>query len=309
MTTTDIFRAEALAGLAHAQKTISPKWLYDDAGSALFEDITQVKEYYPTRTEAKIFDRIMPTLHQRFGTGMAIAEYGSGASVKTRKLLDTLQPTTYVPIDIADAFLQEVAQTLKKDYPDTSILPVVADFMDIIPLPERFLSCPDRMGFFPGSTIGNMVPSDRETFMRDAGQSLGAGAWFLLGADLDKDPAVLEAAYDDAEGVTAAFNMNLLTRMNRELGTNFDLEAFSHQARYNKEVSRVEMHLVSDREQQVRLGDDLFHFDANESIHTESSYKFTRQKIADLANQTGWTLMEMWTDDQDWFGVFLLRRV
>lgn len=309
MTTTDIFRAEALDGLARAQKTISPKWLYDDIGSALFEDITRVEEYYPTRTEAKIFDHIMPTLHERFGTGMAIAEYGSGASVKTRKLLDTLQPTTYVPIDIADAFLQEVAQTLKKDYPDTNILPVVADFMDIIPLPEQFLSRSDRMGFFPGSTIGNMPPTDRETFMRDAGESLGAGAWFLLGADLDKDPAILEAAYDDGEGVTAAFNLNLLTRMNRELLTDFDLSTFSHQARYNKDLSRIEMHLVSDRAQPVHLAGETFEFDAGESIHTESSYKFTRQKIAALAEQTGWTLTEMWTDDQDWFGVFLLRRL
>ncbi len=300
---------EALTGLTAAQKTLSPKWLYDDRGSALFEEITEVPEYYPTRTEAAIFETMMPHLPALFPAGGDIIEYGSGASKKTVALIETLRPAIYRPLDIAADFLAQAAAGLQAQFPNIAVKPVVADFTDPSQIPATEEGAPPRLGFFPGSTIGNLTDDQRHTFLAGARKGLGDGARFLLGADLVKDKTVLEAAYDDAVCGSAALNLNLLTRMNRELGTNFDVSAFEHKALFNGDASRIEMHLVSLGSQTVSLGGKSIPFADGETIHTENSYKFTVDMIDELAAVTGWRLAQTWTDPKDWFGVFWLEAV
>ncbi len=285
------FRAELIAGLSRPQKAVSPKWFYDAAGSQLFEDITRLPEYYPTRQEAALLREMAADLAARFGDDAVMVEFGSGASEKTRILLDAA-PTlgAYIPIDISPDALTAAAAAIAAAYPQLEVAPMVGDFLNLAPLPE--LGRGRRIGFFPGSTIGNLEPDQAIAFLANARERLGPNALFILGVDLVKDEATLVAAYDDAQGVTAAFNKNLLIRANRELGADFDLDAFVHEARWNAVDSRIEMHLRAERDMAVRLGAETFRFSAGETIHTESSRKFTEHSVSTMAEAAGWRVVE-----------------
>jgi dimethylhistidine N-methyltransferase len=284
------FRAELIAGLSRPQKAVSPKWFYDAAGSELFEEITRLPEYYPTRQEADLLREMAGELTAGFGDNAVLVEFGSGASEKTRILLDAA-PTlgAYVPIDISPDALNAAAASIAEAYPHLQVAPMVGDFLNLAPLPE--LGRGRRIGFFPGSTIGNLEPDQAVAFLANARERLGPNALFVLGVDLVKDEATLVAAYDDAQGVTATFNKNLLVRANRELGADFDLDSFAHEARWNAEASRIEMHLRAERDMAVHLGGETFNFLARETIHTESSRKFTEAAVGALAEAAGWRLM------------------
>ena len=299
---------DVLAGLSQPRKTLPSKWLYDEEGSRLFELITELPEYYPTRTELLILEQAAPGLAEEISPGAALVEFGNGSSLKTRRVLDAApQIAVYVPIDISlDALLASAAE-LREAYPQLTVAPLAGDFTQRLQLPREAQGRP-HTGFFPGSTIGNFEHEDAVVFLRAAGRLLGEGAYMLVGADLVKDEAVLVAAYDDAQGVTAAFNKNLLARINRELEGDFDLDAFRHEARWNAEQSRIEMHLVSLREQTAQAGGETFDFEAGESIHTENSHKFTVEGFAALAAQAGWRQDRVWTDPQRLFSVMLLKR-
>ena len=283
------FRAELLEGLRQPQKRASPKWFYDAEGSRLFEDITRVAEYYPTRQEAALLKAMAPELTARFGDNAVLVEFGSGASEKTRILLDAAPNlAAYVPIDISPDALGEAAKSISADYPNLEVAPVVGDFLNLPALPE--LGRGRRVGFFPGSTIGNLDREAAVEFLKVARERLDKGSLFILGVDLVKDPAVLVAAYDDAEGVTAAFNKNLLVRANRELDADFDLDAFDHVALWNPQESRMEMHLRSATDQRVRIGKETVDFMAGETIHTESSRKYREDSVRELAEAAGWSV-------------------
>jgi len=284
------FRAELVAGLSRPEKSVSPKWFYDAAGSDLFEDITRLTEYYPTRQEAALLRTMAPRLTGHFGDNAVLVEFGSGASEKTRILLDsapTLQ--AYVPIDISPDALNAAAAGIAEAYPHMEVAPMVGDFLNLAPLPE--LGRGRRVGFFPGSTIGNLEPDQAVAFLANARDRLGPSSLFILGVDLVKDPAVLVAAYDDAQGVTAAFNKNLLVRANRELNADFDLDAFEHVAIWNVDRSRMEMHLRATRAMQVQIGGAVIPFAAGETIHTESSRKFTEASVTAMAEAAGWRVV------------------
>jgi dimethylhistidine N-methyltransferase len=300
------FRADVLEGLSARPKRLSPKHFYDAEGSRLFEAITQLPEYYPTRTETALLARIAPEIAARIPDGGALVEFGSGASVKTRLLLDAApQLAVYAPIDISQSALSEAARSLRADYPGLQVLPVVGDFTRPVALPPA-VCAGGRMGFFPGSTIGNFAPEEARTFLAGALGVLGSGASFLVGVDLVKDPAVLEAAYDDAQGVTAAFNKNVLVRMQRELGAELDLDGFDHRAVWNPAESRIEMHLVARGEQTIRVDGEVFRFADGESLHTENSYKFTPERFAALAEAAGWRIGRRWIAEPP-FALFLLE--
>ncbi|HEX8470571.1 MAG TPA: ergothioneine biosynthesis protein EgtB [Brevundimonas sp.] len=286
---TAAFRAEFIAGLSQPQKAVSPKWFYDAEGSRLFEDITRLPEYYPTRQEASLLKALAPRLTEDFGNDAVLVEFGSGASEKTRILLDAA-PTlsTYIPIDISPDALNEAAERITAAYPSIEVVPVVGDFLNLPSLPE--LGRGRRIGFFPGSTIGNLDRDAAVEFLKVARARLDTGSLFILGVDLVKAPELLIAAYDDAQGVTAAFNKNLLVRANAELGTDFDLDAFEHLALWNEPESRMEMHLRSARDQRVTIGDTVIRFVKGETIHTESSRKYTRASVITLAEAAGWTV-------------------
>ena len=282
-------RAELITGLSLPQKAVSPKWFYDAEGSRLFEDITRLPEYYPTRQEALLLKVLAPRLTRDFGDDAVLVEFGSGASEKTRILLNAA-PTlsTYIPIDISPDAVNEAAQRIIAAYPSIEVVPVVGDFLNLPPLPE--LGRGRRIGFFPGSTIGNL---DRDTaieFLKVARARLDTGSLFILGVDLVKAPELLIAAYDDAQGTTAAFNKNLLVRANAELSADFDVDAFEHLALWNQAESRMEMHLRSIRDQGVTIGDTVIAFAKGETIHTEISRKFTHASVAELAQAAGWTV-------------------
>ena len=287
---TDAFRHDLIVGLSERQKTLPPKWFYDAEGSRLFEDITRLPEYYPTRQEAALLRRVGPLWAPRFGAAAVLVELGSGASEKTRLVLDAAPDlAAYVPIDISPAALGEAAGRIRADYPDLKVLPVVGDFEHLSPPPSE-AGPGRRIGFFPGSTIGNLTPDAAIRLLRSAREILGQGALFILGVDLVKSPATLIAAYDDAQGVTAAFNRNVLVRANRELGADFDVPAFAHRAFWNGEQSRMEMHLEATRPMTVHLGKLAFRFGEGETIHTESSRKFDQASVRELAEASGWKL-------------------
>ncbi len=301
------FQQNVLEGLARPQKAISSRWLYDEIGSHLFEQITQLDEYYPTRTEAAIFQAARSEIAQACGAGAVIVEYGAGAAIKTRILLAALErPCAYVPLDISEDFLHAAARDLARDFPGLDIHPIATDFMthtDLSQLPD----CGGRrIGFFPGSTIGNLTDAQIGVFLTEARRALGPDARFLLGVDLRKSPEILIPAYDDARGVTAAFNLNLLQRINRELGADFDIAAFAHEARWNDAESQIEMHLVARQALRVHLAGLTFEFSAGESILTEISRKFEIASLARLAAQSGWTLDRQWSDPANYFCVALL---
>jgi L-histidine N-alpha-methyltransferase len=302
------FLADVREGLSRPQKALSPKYFYDSAGSDLFEAITRLPEYYPTRTEIGILDRSGPEMAALLPARAALVEFGSGSTNKLRRLLRHLDKlAAYVPVDVSGEFLRSQAEVLSGDFPHLRVEPVVADFTRDFDLPESLSSMP-RAGFFPGSTIGNFEPSEAEELLRRFGRILGTGAHMIVGVDLVKDAAILERAYDDAAGVTAAFNLNLLTRINRELAGRIDPGTFSHRAVFNTAASRIEMHLVSDDAQEVGIGSETFPFAAGETIHTESSYKYTVETFRALVERAGWTWIQVWTDPEGLFSVHALRQ-
>ncbi|GJE83781.1 MULTISPECIES: L-histidine N(alpha)-methyltransferase [Methylorubrum] len=308
ITENGLFLADVWDGLGASPKALPAKYFYDAAGSALFEEITVLPEYYPTRTELGILDARGPAIAALLPEGAALVEFGSGSTAKLRRLLRHLPGlSAYLPVDVSGEFLREQAETLRGDFPGLAVEPVVADFTRPFALPPGY---GDRAlaGFFPGSTIGNFEPNEAARLLDVFGRILGTGATLVLGVDLVKDRAVLEAAYDDAAGVTAAFNLNLLHRINRELDGAIDPDSFAHRAVFNEAASRIEMHLVSRRAQTVRVAGRSFSFREGESIHTENSYKYTLDGFRALAARAGWASVEAWTDADGLFSVHALRR-
>jgi dimethylhistidine N-methyltransferase len=303
--TVNTFAADVLAGLTAKPKRLPPKYFYDLAGSALFERITRLPEYYPTRSELGLLKKHAPAIASLFPSGCALIEFGSGSSTKARVLLRAAASVeAYVPIDLSGDFLREDAARLRRDLPHLAIHPVVADFTAMTEPPPEIAPNP-RAGFFPGSTIGNFEPHEAAAFLRRAGRILGPGAVLVVGVDLVKAPDILHRAYNDAEGVTAKFNLNLLARINRELGADFNLDAFEHHACYNIDRSRIEMYLASTKSQRVRLCDTTIEFRAGETIHTENSYKYSIESFQALAHGSGWLPLAAWTDGL--FSVHALR--
>lgn len=301
------FATDVLEGLCAAPKRIPSKYFYDAAGSALFEQITELPEYYPTRTEFGILRTDTGGLRSLLPARAAIVEFGSGSTAKARILLDAVAaPVAYVPVDISSEFLAHEAKRLKSDQPQLCVLPVAADFTQTFKLPAAVAGHP-VIGFFPGSTIGNFEPHQAVAFLRQAAEVLGPTASFVIGVDLIKDPQILFDAYNDAQGVTARFNLNLLVRINRELGANFDLASFEHHAFFNRELRRVEMHLASLRRQKVRVAGRNIDFRAGETIHTENSYKYTIPSFAALAHGAGWLSRAVFTDPNQYFSVHVLQ--
>ena len=284
------FRRDLLAGLGGSPKTAAPKWFYDAEGSRLFEEITRLPEYYPTRQEAALLRAVAPAWAARFGPAAVLVEYGSGASEKTRIVLDAASDlAAYVPIDISADALAAAARRIDAGYPGLKVAPLVGDFLHLSALPEG-IGEGRRVGFFPGSTIGNLEPAEAVAFLTAARRQLEKGALFILGVDLVKSPEVLVAAYDDASGVTAAFNRNVLVRANRELKAGFEVDAFAHRAVWNAAASRMEMHLVASRDMEVEIDGRPIAFAEGETIHTESSRKFTEASVRELAAASGWTV-------------------
>jgi dimethylhistidine N-methyltransferase len=307
--TTAQFRAAVLAGLAEPRKRLPCKFFYDAEGSRLFDAICELPEYYPTRTECTILEERAGEIAALLGPHARLVEFGSGAGVKIRLLLHALeQPAAYVPVDISRNHLLMAATSLARDFPKLHIAPVCADYTQrfTLPIPTRKVRV-ITSGFFPGSTIGNFSPEQAWHFLAQARQLLGRDAWMIVGVDLHKDSAILNAAYNDAAGVTAAFNLNLLGRINRELDGRFDLDAFRHHAFYNEAERRIEMHLVSRRAQTVWIGDTRFGFAEGESIHTEDSYKYGIEDFERLARRAGFESVTAWTDADRLFAVHMLR--
>lgn len=298
------FRADVLAGLAAPLKAVPARWFYDDAGSQLFEDITQLPEYYPTRAETEILTDRSAEIAALIGEGRAVVEFGSGSSVKTPLLLSAIAPSAYVPLDIAGDFLRASSAALAEKFPGLPVHPVEADFMRRVELPPEVAPLP-KLGFFPGSTIGNMIARTATDLLRSMKDTLGEGALLLIGMDLVKDEDVLLAAYDDAAGVTARFNRNLLERINRELDGDIPLDAFAHEARWNDPFARIEMHLVARRDVSFTVSGQRFAMTAGESIHTENSHKFTKRSAQLLLAAGGWEPVARWTDDARQFSMVL----
>ena len=298
------FRADVLSGLSQEHKAIPARWLYDDAGSQLFEDITQLEEYYPTRAETEILKERGDEFADLIGSGHAVVEFGSGSSVKTPLLLSAIDPAAYVPLDIAGDFLRAAAADLAEKFPGLPVHPVEADFMREVALPPEIADLP-KLGFFPGSTIGNMVARTAVDLLRTMRETLGVGSKLLIGMDLIKDRDVLVAAYDDAKGVTAEFNYNLVRRINRELDGDIPLDALTHEARWNDEIARVEMHLVAKSDVAFSVDGQNFALAEGESIHTENSHKFNRRTSNMLLLAGGWEPQARWLDSEGRFSLIL----
>jgi dimethylhistidine N-methyltransferase len=301
------FRADLLAGLARRQKEIPCKWLYDARGSHLFEQICTLDEYYPTRTELSIMETHAPAMAALLGPRVVLIEFGSGASLKTRLLLEHLaDAAAYLPVDISPSALREATHRLARAFPSLSIRPVCGDFTLPLELPLEGLAGLRRAVYFPGSTIGNLHRPEVVGFLRQVALQCGRGGALLVGVDLRKERAVLERAYDDARGVTAAFNRNVLARANRELDADFRPDRFAHEARWDERHGRIEMHLVSSARQVVTVAGESFSFAPGETIWTESSYKYATREFAALAALAGWRCERTWTDARAWFGVHFL---
>ena len=298
--------AEVLRGLSAEPKHISPKYFYDARGSALFEQITELAEYYLTRTEMTLFDRHLPAIAEILGAQVCLIEYGSGSSKKIRKVLETITPHAYVPIDISHEHLQANARELHQDFPHLHVYPVCADITQPFNLPEATQGL-TKVGFFPGSSIGNFEPSEAQGFLRTVHATLGAGAHLLIGVDRKKPVDVLERAYNDADGVTAEFNLNLLTHLNERLGADFIVDQFTHDARYNEVLGCVQMFLKSEVQQEVQLAGRIVSFAQAEELHTENSYKYSPEEFESLAHSANFSLTAQWTDEHEYFGLYLLR--
>ncbi|WP_448502174.1 L-histidine N(alpha)-methyltransferase [Sphingomonas sp.] len=298
------FRADVLTGLSASPRAIPARWFYDRRGSELFEDITGLPEYYPTRTEVALLKSACGEVGRIVGEGRAVIEFGSGSSMKTPVLLESVQPSGYVPIDISGEFLRMSAAQIAGRFPGIPVHPVEANFMKPVPLPKAVAEAP-KLGFFPGSTIGNMTPAAATDLLRAMRQSLGQGAMLLIGIDRVKDEGVLVPAYDDAAGVTAAFNLNLLERINRELDGTIDVAGFRHVARWNDDASRIEMHLEAVRDQRFDVDGRPFSIAAGETIHTENSHKYGPRGARVLLRTGGWTPVAEWTDEREWFSLIL----
>jgi dimethylhistidine N-methyltransferase len=291
-------------GLARRPRAIPARWFYDHRGSELFEAITELPEYYPTRTETALLRAVSGEIAGRVGPGRAIVEFGSGSSTKTPIVLQALDPSAYVPIDISGDFLRESSRALSERFPGLPVLPVEADFMKPIALPAQVRNLP-KLGFFPGSTIGNMIPFSSTDLLRAMRASLGEGAMLLIGMDRIKDVGVLERAYDDAAGVTAQFNLNLLERINRELDGTIPVQAFRHRAIWNDDRARIEMHLEAERDLLFTVEGRPFEMAAGETIHTENSHKYGPRDARLLLRSGGWTPIAEWTDPDDQFALYL----
>jgi dimethylhistidine N-methyltransferase len=294
--TSDRFAADVIDGLSAKPKRLPAKYFYDLAGSALFERITELPEYYPTRCELALLREHAPAIASLFPPSCALIEFGAGSSRKARIVLGASATVeAYIPVDISGDFLQQDAAQLRRDFPRLSVHPVITDFTLAFDVPAALANLP-RVGFFPGSTIGNFEHHEAIKFLHHAGETLGDGAVLVIGVDLIKDISVLCPAYNDAEGVTAKFNLNLLARINRELNANFDLAAFEHHACYNRQRSRIEMHLASLKRQKVRVNGKTINFRLGETIHTENSYKYTIESFQALAQAAGWSPVNVWSD-------------
>lgn len=304
------FRADVLQGLRQAQKAIPARWFYDEVGSQLFERITALAEYYPTRAETEILRARGAELAQLIGAGRAVIEFGSGSSVKTPLLLECIDPAAYVPLDISGDFLRQSAAALGAKFAGLPVLPVEADFMRRVALPDAVAALP-KLGFFPGSTVGNMVPRSAVDLLRSMRATLGAdegdSPMLLIGMDLVKERKLLEAAYDDAEGVTAAFNRNVAERINRELGGTIPLDALEHLALWNDDFARIEMHLRATRAIAFEVSGHKFAMAEGETIHTENSHKFTRRSANLLLQAGGWSPLARWLDSEARFSLILAR--
>lgn len=301
---------EVALGLRRTPKWLPCKLLYDERGSQLFDEICWLEEYYPTRTEVSILREHGEDMARLLGPNRLIVEYGSGSGLKTRMLLDALvDPAGYVPIDISREVLLDSCMHLRVRYPDLVIVPVCADYTSEFRLPPEETPPGRKAVFFPGSTIGNFDRAEALAFLRRIARVVGSGGALLIGVDVKKDPVVLQRAYDDARGVTAAFNLNLLTRINRELDGDFDLSTFEHRAVYDEVHGRVEMHLVSGCAQTVHVGGETYDFDEGETIWTESSYKYSLDEFRALAEAAGFEVTRVWQDEARQFSVQLLNAV
>jgi L-histidine Nalpha-methyltransferase len=304
MTADPAFRADVLAGLSQPQRAIPARWFYDRTGSELFEAITALPEYYPTRVETALLAAHCSDVARLTGEGRAVVEFGSGSSVKTPHLLRAVAPSAYVPIDISGDFLRASSTALAAKFPGLAVLPVEGDFTHRLALPDAVADLP-RLGFFPGSTIGNMIARTATDLLRTMRDSLGTGAMLLIGMDRVKDVGTLIAAYDDPAGTTARFNLNLLTRINRELAGTIPVDAFTHEARWNDSYARIEMHLVARREVDFTVEGQRFSMAAGTSIHTENSHKYGPRDARLLLRAGGWSPIAEWTDAADSFALIL----
>lgn len=300
----EVFYRDVINGLGKIQKQISPKYFYDDEGSHLFDAICDLSEYYPYRTELKLLDTVAADLSSRFRQPCLLVEFGAGSLRKVERLLTHLKEIQcFIPIDISGPHLTSACKTLQNRHSRLSIRPLVADFSKRVDIEHEGQQC---LGFFPGSTIGNFSPEEARQFLLNARYSLGEGSHLLVGVDTKKSPDIIHRAYNDAAGVTARFNRNLLQRINRELDGNFRLESFGHYACYNPFLGRVEMHLISLSDQVVQVADQAFLFRQGESIHTENSYKYTCTEFCRLAEKGGWQVEQVWLADENLFAIYLL---
>jgi dimethylhistidine N-methyltransferase len=301
------FLDDVLAGLSSFPKTLPPKYFYDERGSRLFEKICELPEYYPTRTELAMLEASGSEIAARVGASAAIVEYGSGSGRKTAVLIDSVRPLAYVAIDISDQQLRHAVGSLAAAFPNVRMIALCADYTRQLDLPSfEGSDVSKRLVFFPGSTIGNFSVAEALAFLSNARAVAGPGGAMLVGVDLKKDASVLHAAYNDAQGVTAAFNLNVLRRINDELGADFDLKSFEHRAFYNAAASRIEMHLVSTRDHTVRVGSRAFAFAAGETIHTENSHKYSVDEFQSLAREAGFDAEHCWVDDDHLFSIHYL---
>ena len=297
--------SEVLAGLQQKPKRVSPKYFYDAHGSQLFEQITELEEYYLTRTEMALFDAHLPEIAQALGEQVCLIEYGSGSSKKIRKLLESISPKAYVPVDISNQHLQENATALHQDFAHLDVFAVCADITEAFALPPAVADL-KKVGFFPGSSIGNFDPDLALDFLRNVHKVVGVGGAMVIGVDRKKPVNVLENAYNDAAGVTAAFNLNMLSHLNEKLDANFDVSGFEHDARYSEEQGCIQMFLRSVEEQQVQVGSISVEFAEAEELHTENSYKYHPQEFNDLCAKAGFAVERHWTDAREWFSLYLL---
>ena len=301
------FLSEVLAGLSNTPRSLPCKFFYDERGSELFQKICELPEYYITRTELAILRDKRREIADALGSGIELIGLGTGAGTKTRILLEQLDtPAVYVPIDISKEQLRKSTAHFQKVFPNLEILPICADYLEPFELPIPRRPSSRSVIYFPGSTIGNFEPAAATEFLHRLVELCGEGGGLLIGVDLQKDPKLIEAAYNDSAGITAEFNLNLLARANRELHTDFDLPSWRHRAIYDPAKGRIEMNLVSQRDQTVHVADSEFHFQAGEKIVTEFSYKHTPEGFARLAHIAGFEFQKMWTDDAQLFGIFYL---